>query len=110
MSDWGVDRERSSADRWGRRGRCARRELVHARRWWAAVAGGCRWGHAGLTSVRALALGRARGELRCWAGLSGGVEGDAREKRGRWAGCEAGVGIGASWAAGGERATRSRAE
>ena len=53
-----------------------------------------------------------RGErLRCWAGLSGGVEGDAREKRvGRWIGCEMGVGTGASWAAGGERATRSRAE
>jgi len=37
------------------------------------------------------------------AGGPGGVEGDTQEKRGRWAGCEAGVGIGASWAAGGER-------
>ena len=70
-------------DRWGRGGRCARRELVHARRWRAAAAGRCRWGHAGLARVCALVLGRARGEAavlgrperesrlgtgpRCWA-------------------------------------------
>jgi len=52
---------RGGADMWGRRGRCARRELVHARRWRVTAAGRCRWGHAGLARVRALALGRARG-------------------------------------------------
>ena len=36
------------------------------------------------------------------------MEGDAREKRGRWAGCEAGVGIGASWAAGAGPSERGR--
>jgi hypothetical protein len=91
LSDWGVDRERSSADRWGRRGRCARRELVHARRWWAAAAERCRWGHAGLARVRALALGRARGEAAVLGRPVSGGEGNCHRERERGLGCGAGA-------------------